>query len=249
MKLARGVSYRMAPRRNPLRQFCSAPRDFLRTAPNSYYNHNMSQRQQQKTHTRKQILGSAVRHLKTEGLSGASVSDIMASAGLTVGGFYAHFPSKDALADEAVRHAMGERRRMFLDRFEGLDWTSRIGSALREYMTSAHRDDPANGCPLSMAAIEAAQNEATAIAFVEEFARFAEAFEAGKHSSGPSAPREAAIGTLALMVGGMILARAAKTTPLSDEILCAVDSYGQAALGHLARPSSRRGSKPQGGDH
>lgn len=200
----------------------------------------MSQREKQKSDTREQILGSAVRHMKTDGLSGASVSDIMASVGLTVGGFYAHFTSKDALAVEAVRHAMAERRRMFLERFHGLGWANRIGSALREYLTRAHRDTPAKGCPLSMAAVEATQNEATAAAFVEEFDRFVEAFELGKDSVGQSAPRDVAIGALALMVGGMILARATNGSALSDEILSAVDSFGQAAIGNLATPTVRR---------
>ena len=67
----------------------------------------MSQRQQHKNTTRGRIVGSAIRHMKTQGVLAASVSDIMATAGLTVGGFYAHFSSKDALADEAVRCAIG----------------------------------------------------------------------------------------------------------------------------------------------
>lgn len=194
----------------------------------------MNQRKAQKAGTRSQILKSAARHLKTEGLSAASVSDIMAEAGFTAGGFYAHFASKDALADETVRHAMGERRGMFLDRYDGLDWPDRISSALHEYLQSTHRDDPVNGCPMSMAAMEATRSDAIAPAFVEEFKWFVEAFERGRHSTGQPAPREAAIGTLALMVGGMILARAAKDTAFSDEILRAADIYGQAAIETLS---------------
>ena len=208
----------------------------------------MNQREKQKAGTRSQILGSAERHLKTEGLSAASVSDIMADAGLTVGGFYAHFASKDELADATVRHAMSERRRMFLDRFEGLNWSDRISSALHEYLQSAHRDNPATGCPMSTAAIEAARSEVTAPAFVEEFKGFVEAFESGRGSTGPPAPREAAIGTLALMVGGMILARAAKGTVFSDEILQTVDAYGQAALGNLASKWAKPSGQTHGGD-
>lgn len=210
---------------------------------NSYYDHNMSQRQQHKSETRGRIVGSAIRHMKTQGLSAASVSDIMARAGLTVGGFYAHFSSKDALADEAVRCAVGERRKMFLDRFEGLEWNDRIGSALREYFTKMHRDDPANGCPLSMAALEAAQNQSMRHAFVDEFARFAEAMQNGNDAYHPAAPREAAIGTLALMVGGMILARAMKGHPISDEILAASCAFGTAAVQDLASRSAKRRTK------
>ena len=210
----------------------------------SYYGHNMSQRQRHKNETRGRIVGSAIRHMKTQGLLAASVSDIMARAGLTVGGFYAHFPSKDALADEAVRCAVSERRKMFLDRFDGLEWNDRVGSALREYFTKEHRDDPLNGCPLSMAALEAAQNQSMRQALVDEFARFAEAMENGASANGPPAPREAAIGTLALMVGGMILARAMKGHAISDEILAASCSFGTAAVQKLTgRPGKRRKTK------
>jgi TetR/AcrR family transcriptional repressor of nem operon len=205
----------------------------------------MSQRQQQKSQTRSRILGSAVRHLKTGGLSTASVSDIMARAGLTVGGFYAHFQSKGALADEAVRSAVGERRRMFLDYLGRLEWSDRTCCAIREYFTKQHRDDPANGCPLSMAALEAAQNQSMGPVFVDELAKFAEAMQNGNDASRPPAPREAAIGTLALMVGGMILARAAKGHPFSDEILNAANSFGAAAVRNLGQaPAKQRGKKP-----
>ncbi|WP_311028697.1 TetR/AcrR family transcriptional regulator [Mesorhizobium koreense] len=195
----------------------------------------MGQREKQKAATKLHILHSAARHLKTVGLTGASVSDVMSTAGLTVGGFYAHFGSKEDLADAVVRHTMTERRLMFLERFKGLEWKTRLRSALREYLTPAHRDDPANGCPLSMAAIEALHTPATASAFKEEFERFSQAFEAGQGVTGASAPREAAIGTLALMIGSMILARAAGQSAASDEILEATDAYGQTALEGFAR--------------
>ena len=81
-------------------------------------------------------------------------------------------------------------------------------------------------------------------ALVDEFARFAEAMENGASANGPPAPREAAIGTLALMVGGMILARAMKGHAISDEILAASCSFGTAAVQKLTgRPGKRRKTK------
>lgn len=209
----------------------------------------MRQRQQQKASTRKEILGSATKILKTEGLQGASVADIMASAGLTVGGFYAHFASKDALADEVVGLALRQRREMFLRRFEGVEWGERIEAALRQYFTVEHRDDAANGCPLAMAAVETASNDALSSTFAQGLAEFGSAFQHGNASNGPAAPKEAALGTLALMVGGMILARATKGTPLSDEILSACSSYGASALESLARQATPfvSGEQPKDG--
>jgi TetR/AcrR family transcriptional repressor of nem operon len=204
----------------------------------------MSQRQQHKSETRSRILGSAIRRLKTGGLAAASVSDIMGEAGLTVGGFYAHFPSKDALANEAVHDAVAHRRRMFLEHFDGLEWCERTCRAIDQYFAKDHRDDPANGCPLSMSAVEAARNQSIIPAFIDEFARFADAMQNGKRPDGQPAPREAALGTLALMVGGMILARAANGHPISDEILQAAKSFGTAAVRELANnPAKTRSGK------
>jgi len=205
----------------------------------------MSQRQKQKSATRDRIVGSAIRQMKTEGLSTASVSDIMGKAGLTVGGFYAHFQSKDALADEAVSNAVADRRTKFLERFDGLAWEERTCCAIDQYFAKEHRDDPANGCPLAMATLEAGRNQAISPTFTEEFSRFAEAIQNGKRRDGAPAPRDAALGTLALMVGGMLLARALKGHPISDEILEAARSFGTAAVREFAgRPADTGKESP-----
>ncbi len=173
---------------------------------------------------------SAVGLLRHRGLAGASVSDVMTGAGLTVGGFYAHFPSKRDLAEEAVRRAMLDRRNQFLDRPGAGGWRHRLQSALRGYFTERHRDDVQGRCPMPMAAIDAARGGSAATVFAEEMAKMAEAFETGGDPSSPQAPRDAALGSLALMVGGMILAHATKGTPFSAEILEAAPRYGTAAL-------------------
>lgn len=176
---------------------------------------------------------SAVDLLKRRGLTDASVSDVMSGAGLTVGGFYAHFPSKDVLTEAAVREALAERRRLFLERSDQDGWRPRLESALREYFSQRHRDDRAGGCPMPTASIEAAQNRTAARTFADELAKMAEAFETGRDPTSPRAPRVAALGCLALMVGGMVIARAVEGTPLSDEILTAATRFGAASLHEL----------------
>jgi hypothetical protein len=94
------------------------------------------------------------------------------------------------------------------------------------------------GCPMPMAAIDAARSGTAAAAFVEELTKMAEAFESGRDPANPRAPREAALRSLALMVGGMILVRAAKGSALSDQILKAGRTFSDAALGGLARDLS-----------
>lgn len=153
---------------------------------------------------------------------------------MTVGGFYAHFSSKEELAREAVGKAMADRRLMFLERSDQHDWASRLCSAFAAYFAEEHRDDAEGRCPIPMAAIDAARNGTAASSFVEQFTEMASAFQNGRDAADPPAPREAALGSLALMVGGMILARATEGTELSDEILRAAKDFGDAALGGLA---------------
>jgi len=195
----------------------------------------MSQREAQKATTRERITCSAVGLLKKQGMAETSVSEVMARAGLTVGGFYAHFQSKEVLAEEAVRRALQERRELFLALPHRDGWLSRLRSALEAYFSRQHRDDIAGGCPMSMAAIDAARSGTAVAVFLEELANMAEAFETGRDPSALRAPREAVLGSLMLMVGGMILARAAKGTELSDQLLKAARTFGAAALSDLAR--------------
>lgn len=190
----------------------------------------MSQRERQKEESRQRIVRSAIGLLRFRGLAAVSVADVMAGAGLTVGGFYAHFPSKEELAAAAVRQAMRDRRNQFLARPDQGDWRLRLQSAVRDYFSEQHRDDVQGRCPMPMAAIDAARDASAATVFAEETAEMAEAFQIGADPGKPQAPRDAALGSLALMVGGMILAHATKGTPLSDEILESAARYAAAAL-------------------
>jgi TetR/AcrR family transcriptional regulator, transcriptional repressor for nem operon len=190
-------------------------------------------RQRQKAETRQRIIRSAVDLLKRRGLGDASVADVMSGAGLTVGGFYAHFASKEALAEEAVREALAERRRQFLARSDQDGWQPRLELALVGYFSARHRDDRATGCPMPAASIDAAQSHTATTVFADELQKMAEAFQTGRDPADPQAPPEAALGCLALMVGGMILARAVEGTPLSDEILTAAARFGAASLRQL----------------
>jgi TetR/AcrR family transcriptional regulator, transcriptional repressor for nem operon len=194
--------------------------------------------------TRHEIVQSALRLLKRQGMVDASVADVMAEAGLTVGGFYAHFPSKETLAEETVREGLQERRAMYLRRPDQEGWARRLQSALEGYFSQEHRDDIPGGCPIPMAAMDAARSGTAAAVFVEEFAKMAETFECGRDPANPRAPRAAALGSLALMVGGMILARAAKGTALSDEILESARTFGESALNNLVRDDLKHQKTP-----
>jgi len=189
----------------------------------------MEGRAGQKEETRALILASASRLLRERGIAGANVGDVMKGAGLTVGGFYAHFESKKALVDETLRSAIRETRAKLRSGLEGKSARGRIETVLGRYLSAAHRDDPCDGCPLPAVAGEIATTErAYAKALAAELPSWAD-MPPGFEPAGISA-RAVAFGLMSLMVGGLTLSRALRGTPLSDEVLVSSRRFGRAAL-------------------
>src|ERR1700754_3602585 len=102
--------------------------------------------QAQARENRKRIVGTAARLFRERGLAAVSVADVMAEVGLTHGGFYKHFASKEALVAEAVGEAYAEQSD-YLDKIgEAGDPVARL-ALLDDYLTTDHRDNPGDGCP------------------------------------------------------------------------------------------------------
>src|SRR5688572_2864882 len=102
---------------------------------------------EQKQRTHETILESAARLLRERGISGARVADVMQGAGLTVGGFYAHFRSKEDLIEEAMRRTAEELRARLFDRIEEKPTAARAEVILKRYLSRAHRDEETLSCP------------------------------------------------------------------------------------------------------
>ena len=105
-------------------------------------------RADQKEHTHERIVDAAARRFREDGLAGAGVHRIMQDAGLTHGGFYAHFGSKADLIAEAFSVAAAEGRERLLDPLEdgpADEWLARL---VRGYLSRTHRDARDSGCPL-----------------------------------------------------------------------------------------------------
>jgi TetR/AcrR family transcriptional regulator, transcriptional repressor for nem operon len=183
---------------------------------------------------RERIVETASRMFREDGFGGVGVDAIMNGAGLTHGGFYGHFGSKDDLAAEAVTRALDrgmERQR----RFANLD------DLVSDYLSERHRDDRANGCAVvALGADIARQGEGVRrglTAYVRaQLDRYARLFRDRTVAS----RRKRAITTLAGMIGALILARAVDDPTLSDEILAAArNAFGKAPSAR--RRGSRRG--------
>lgn len=192
----------------------------------------MSVKSEQKERTHASILASAMRLVRERGIGGARVADVMKGAGLTVGGFYAHFDSKEALVDDALRRAAAASRARFL---AGIDEKPREVQALvlvKRYLSAAHRDASADGCPMPAVASEIATTAPEhAEVLGEGVSGLAKAIEERLPRDGAGLDRRTlAFGLVALLYGGLTLARATRGTALSDEILRACRAVAKDAL-------------------
>lgn len=178
---------------------------------------------------RRAILRAAAQLYRERGFTGVGVADITREAGLTHGGLYRHFDSKDALAAEACEHAfeweLSELGTPNADASTGAD--NFLRTSVANYLSPQHRDSVGHGCPVAALATEAARETgAIADAFAQGIGRYMALF-ARRRPDGTQAEqiepedRARAISMLSTMVGGLILARAtAHGLPaLSDEIL------------------------------
>lgn len=192
----------------------------------------MNAKAEHKQRSHRAILQSAARLLHERGISGARVADVMAGAALTVGGFYAHFSSKDELVDEALRRTGAELRNRLFARLEEKPEADRAEVILKRYLAAAHRDASSTlGCPLPAVVAEvgtrAPQHRAV---LAEQLEKMIAGLEGHLPAGRPTPGRLMAIALVALMYGGLSLARALRGTELSDEMLRACRAVGAAVI-------------------
>jgi TetR/AcrR family transcriptional regulator, transcriptional repressor for nem operon len=184
------------------------------------------------------ILNEASRLFRERGFDGVGVAEIMKTADLTHGAFYAHFPSKDALVAEAGVAALGEIGRRLARAAES---DSPRESFLGRYLSEEHRNDPGNGCALAAFGSDMArQPEAVREAFTEEFRRLVDTVGGGLDWPDDADSRKSALQLISTLVGAMILARAVTDRRLSRNILAAAREH---LGGGKAQGAKRRGKK------
>jgi len=173
-----------------------------------------------KARTRDRIVEEARRAFLENGRDGIGVDGIMREAGLTAGGFYAHFASKDALFALALDAAFASSMRFFLHDLDGLDGRKLIDTLTRRYLSRHHRDHAADGCPMSPLAADAARlSDGARDVFVERIRELLATMTPALEGDGEFSATEEALALLALYVGGLALARATNGSPLSNQIL------------------------------
>ncbi|WP_426753506.1 TetR/AcrR family transcriptional regulator [Myxococcus sp. Y35] len=176
--------------------------------------------------TRERILAAAETLFRKEGLAGASVERVMRAAGLTVGGFYAHFGSKDVLFAESVRAFFQRQHGRWLGGLEELRGGEWLSHFVRRYLNHHIRDNLETGCILPSVLSDLTRGTPEARAAISEgLEGLVAEMGARVPGEGGVTARKRALATLALLFGAMTLARATRPLPLSDEILEAAREF------------------------
>ncbi|MFZ4190741.1 TetR/AcrR family transcriptional regulator [Streptomyces pseudogriseolus] len=182
---------------------------------------------EEKARNRQNIVEAAGRMFRAQGIDAVGIADLMKEAGLTHGGFYNHFASKDDLAAEVCNASFAASLGVLRQAVEEGD--APAGPPLRrvvaDYLSAEHRDALDGGCPSASLVVDAGrQSEAVQ----REYAAGVEGYLAGftaefarEADTTPEEARERAVLLLSRMVGAMVLARAVRHVgpELSDEIL------------------------------
>src|SRR4051812_10722885 len=175
-----------------------------------------------KQETRARIVRKASVRLREKGAHGIGVADLMKEAGLTHGGFYAHFDSRDALVIEAFGYAMDRSTERWRKMAEATSPEKRFASIVESYLTPLHRDDPGHGCAITSLGGEIArENPRTRKAFAAKIDEMIDMMADHLPDVPRKAARKRAIAALATMMGTLVLSRIAGSGEFSDEVLTA----------------------------
>jgi TetR/AcrR family transcriptional regulator, transcriptional repressor for nem operon len=171
------------------------------------------------------ITEASARLFRTHGIDNVSVAELMAAAGLTHGGFYGHFESKEELVGEACRWAFGRSVQRWKKRIADKDDRRAARAALTEsYLSSRSRSGPDGSCPATSLASDVARKSADVpirAAYAAGVEDLLEILASVQETGAARSDREAALADLATMIGGLMLAKATQGEPISDEVLAA----------------------------
>jgi TetR/AcrR family transcriptional repressor of nem operon len=175
---------------------------------------------EQKERTHRQILVEAASALRTRGPERVGVAEVMNKLGLTHGGFYAHFASKDDLIAQAVSLMFDEAYARLLRMTEGREPLQGMHAYMDWYLSAAHRDAPNGGCPVAAVSGDLARlPDAARERYTEGVERLAAGITKLLIKLHMPKPAMLAFSLLSEMAGALSSARAVIRSPLSEEIL------------------------------
>jgi TetR/AcrR family transcriptional regulator, transcriptional repressor for nem operon len=184
-----------------------------------------------KAETHERIVEKAARAIRREGYDGVSVADIMKEAGLTHGGFYAHFDSRDDLVVEALERAASESLANLTAEVDGAPEGKGLATLAARYLSDAHVKEPEAGCTLAALGSETRRQpigvRALAARHVKTFSSLIERLLPTRKgsSSQDEARRDEARVILSALVGSIVIARAVDNAELSKAFRAAVRRF------------------------
>ena len=198
-----------------------------------------SKEHKQETHAR--IVKKAATRLREKGAHGIGVADLMKDAGLTHGGFYAHFDSREALVIEAFNYAMDRATERWRKVTAEVAPEKRLSTIVDGYLSATHRDDPGQGCAVPALGAEIARESLkTRKAFALKLDQMIDMITDQIQDVPRKTARKQAMATLATMMGAIVMSRIAGNGEMSDEILSA---GREAALGRAAAKAPAKKAK------
>jgi TetR/AcrR family transcriptional repressor of nem operon len=178
----------------------------------------MGHSQVDKAESHDRIVQAAAARFREAGVDGIGVADLMKDAGLTHGGFYRHFASRDDLVAEAIERALRDGGQT-VDAVANSK-TSPLAALVDAYLSAAHRDDLATSCAVTTLAADVARsNDRARSAYTRQVNTYLALLSKLIAGGGPRSRRTQAIAALSTLVGAVSLARAVNDKRLSQEIL------------------------------
>lgn len=184
---------------------------------------------------RERVVATAARLFRERGFDGIGISDLMKEVGLTHGGFYAQFPSKEHLMAEAATAAALEREAA-LSRYLEARPDEGVAAFVEKYLSKGHRDSPGDGCYMATLGVDASRHgPVVRAAFTQAVEKAIGMLAQAEPEPSGEGRRARAIADYASMIGAMVLSRAVSDEALSDEILSSV----KASLISRPRPARK----------
>lgn len=174
----------------------------------------MAERKPRRGETRQRILDAAGRLFREHGVDGVGVDAVMKAAGLTHGGFYLHFPSKEALAAEVSQSLLDSAARRWADISASADPGAALARIVGYYLDPAHLA-AGQGCPLTTLGPDVARRATSRAAVGHALRGMVDALA----RCSPGQSRERALTSLSTMVGAVVLARLADDPALAEAFL------------------------------
>jgi TetR/AcrR family transcriptional repressor of nem operon len=180
----------------------------------------MRKSKQEAAVTRQRIIKAAAGEFRKNGIAGTGLSDLMAAAGLTHGGFYRHFDSKDQIVAEACTAAAESLVEQLAASASRKSPQHGLKAIVESYLSAAHRDEPADGCPVAALGSEIARgDERTRVAATQALLKFVEIIASQFGKTRPDVARRRALVAAATMIGALTISRIVTDSKLSAGIL------------------------------